>query len=42
MLVVYGIPGTPESKPIASGLNTQSITGYASSATTLGSISIRN
>jgi len=30
MLAVYGIPGTPEEKPIASGLNTQSITGYSS------------
>jgi hypothetical protein len=30
MLAVYGIPGTPETKPIASGLNTQSITGYSS------------
>lgn len=30
MLAVYGIPGTPETKPIASGLNTQSITGYTS------------
>ncbi|HEX3876833.1 MAG TPA: carboxypeptidase regulatory-like domain-containing protein [Bryobacteraceae bacterium] len=30
MLALYGIPGTPEEKPIASGLNTQSITGYAS------------
>ncbi|HLK65903.1 MAG TPA: carboxypeptidase regulatory-like domain-containing protein [Bryobacteraceae bacterium] len=30
MFTIYGIPGTPETKPIASGLNTQSITGYSS------------
>jgi hypothetical protein len=30
MLAMYGIPGTPETKPIASGLNTQSISGYSS------------
>jgi hypothetical protein len=30
MLAVYGIPGTPENKPIASGLNGQTITGYSS------------
>ncbi len=30
MDAIYGIPGTPETKPIASGLNTQSITGYSS------------
>jgi hypothetical protein len=29
MLARYGIPGTPENKPIASGLNGQSISGFA-------------
>ena len=29
MLAMYGISGTPETKPIASGLNGQSITGYS-------------
>jgi hypothetical protein len=29
MLAGYGISGTPENKPIASGLNGQSITGYS-------------
>jgi hypothetical protein len=29
MLARYGIPGTPEYKPIASGLNGQSISGFA-------------
>src|SRR5215469_1588941 len=30
MFALYGIPGTPETKPIASGLNTQKITGLSS------------
>jgi hypothetical protein len=30
MLALYGIPGTPETKPIAAGLNGQAITGYSS------------
>jgi Carboxypeptidase regulatory-like domain/TonB dependent receptor-like, beta-barrel/TonB-dependent Receptor Plug Domain len=29
MLALYGIPGTPEQKPIASGLDKQTISGYA-------------
>src|ERR1035438_7631457 len=29
MLAMYGIPGTPENKPYASGLNGQSITGFS-------------
>ena len=30
MLALYGIPGTPETKPYAAGLNGQAITGYSS------------
>src|SRR5262249_31535335 len=30
MVALYGIPGTPETKPIAAGLNGQAITGYSS------------
>jgi len=30
MFALYGIPGTPENKPIASGLDGQNITGYSS------------
>src|SRR5215475_1893890 len=29
MLALYGIPGTPEGKPVAAGLNKQTISGYA-------------
>jgi hypothetical protein len=30
MLALYGIPGTPENKPIAAGLDGQNITGFSS------------